>query len=183
MTNPAWAPGAATVPPARASGEPPRPVDIAIAAAYAVVFLGATFLAFGVKAIYLPWVGGIGDGSLAIVPQFEVTSRIAVGFVIACSIALVWRRSKPEASFLAITAVGCLQVAIGEPVSFWNIAMPIALFSAAAYASRSFGRLALGIAVVAYFGVWAIEVGLLGRLGSLPNPFDILTTPAAPPSW
>jgi signal transduction histidine kinase len=176
VTNPVWAPGAATLTSARAEDEQPRPMDLAIAAAYAVVFLGATFLAYGVKLVFLPWAGGIGTGSLAIVPQLEVSSRLGIGFVVACSAALVWRRSKPEASFLAICAVGCLQVAIGEPVSVWNIAMPIALFSAAAYASRTFGRLALGIAVVAYFGVWAIEVGLLGRLGSFPNPFDILTS-------
>jgi len=176
VTNPAWAPSAATIPPARASGAPPRPIDLAIAAGYAAVFLGATFFAFGIKLLVLPWTAGIGSGTLAILPQLELTSRFAIGFVIVCTISLAWRRSKPEASFLAICAVGCVQVAIGEPVSFWNIAMPIALFSAAAYARRSFGRLALGIAVLAYFGVWAIEVGLLGRLGSFPNPFDILSS-------
>jgi signal transduction histidine kinase len=55
--------------------------------------------------------------------------------------------------------------------------MPIVLFSAAAYASRSFARLALVIAILAYVGVWAIEVNLLGRLDSLPSPVDALATP------
>lgn len=175
MTTPVWAPGASTLP-SRAANERPRPVDLALAGLYAAVFLGATLLVYGPKFWYLPWTNGLGPGTLGILPQFELTSRFAIGFVVVCSVALVWRRSRPEASFFAVCAVGCVQVAVGEPVSFWNIAMTIALFSAAAYARRRFGLLALGIAVLAYFGVWVIEVDLFGRLGNLPSPTEVLST-------
>ena len=170
------APGAPTKLPTERAGERWHPVDLALAALYGGVFLGATVLAFGIKWLSLPWTSGSGFGTLAILAQLELTSRLSIAFVVSCAVALAYRRSRPEASFLAIGAIGCLQVALGEPISFWNIAMPIALFSAAAYAGRGFGRLALAIAILAYVGVWAVEVDILHRLGRLPNPVDVLAT-------
>ncbi|MGH2466712.1 MAG: sensor histidine kinase [Candidatus Limnocylindrales bacterium] len=162
---------------ARVAHERQRLADAGLALLYAAIFLGYTGIYLGEKALYLPWVGGSGPGILGIQPTIELFSRAAIGFVMVCAVALAWRRSRPEMAFLVIWGVGCIQVAVGEPIRFWNIAMPIALFSAAAYASRSFARLALVIALLGYVGIWAIEVRLLERLDSLPNPFDVLGTP------
>ena len=162
--------------PARVDHERQRLADAGLAVLYAATFLGYTVVQLGADVLRLPWIGRAVPGSLPILPTVEILSRAAIGFVLVCAVALAWRRSKPEAAFLIICAVGCVQVAIGEPISFWNVAMPIALFSAAAYARRNFARLALVIATLAYIGIWAIEVDLLGRLDSLPNPVDFLAT-------
>ena len=161
---------------ARVSRERQRLADAGLAVLYAATFLGYTVVQLGADVLHLPWITRAVPGTLAILPTIEILSRAAVGFVLVCAVALAWRRSKPEAAFLIIGAVGFVQVAIGEPISFWNVAMPIGLFSAAAYARRNFARLALAIATLAYIGIWAIEVDLLGRLDSLPNPVDVLAT-------
>jgi signal transduction histidine kinase len=162
---------------ARDAHERQRLADAGLALLYAAIFIGYTAIQVGAKALYLPWIGRSLPGILAIQPTIEVSSRAAIGFVAVCAVGLAWRRTSPEMAFLVIAGVGCMQVAVGEPIRLWNIAMPIALFSAAAYADRSFARLALVIAILAYVGVWAIEVNLLGRLDSLPNPVDVLATP------
>lgn len=161
---------------ARVAHERQRLADAGLAILYAAIFLGYTVVQLGTKLLYLPWISRSIPGSLPILPRIELFSQAAIGFVVVCAVALAWRRSRPEAAFLLISAVSCLQLAVGEPISFWNVAMPIALFSAAAYARRNFARLALAIAILAYVGVWAIEVNLLGRLESLPNPVDSLAT-------
>ena len=77
--------------------------------------------------------------------------------VIVCAVALAWRRSRPVPSFLVICGVGCVQAVLGEPVALWNVAMPVSLFSVAAYGSRAFSRVALGIAAAGYVAIWAIQ--------------------------
>jgi signal transduction histidine kinase len=151
-------------------------VDIALAVGFAAVFLGYTALLFGSKTLHLPWLAGAGMGSLVIDLRIEVISRTSIALVAASAVALAFRRRHPAASFLAICGVGCVQVALGEPISLWNVAMPLALLSAAAYAGRGFARVALFLALAAYVGIWVIETGLLGRLDRLPNPLDVLTT-------
>jgi signal transduction histidine kinase len=164
--------------PARVANERQRLADAGLALLYAAIFLGYTGLQLGADVLTLPWTGGPGaPGIPGIQPTIVLFSRASIGFVVVCAVALAWRRSRPEMAFLVIAGVGAVQIAVGEPIRFWNIAMPIALFSAAAYASRSFARLALVIAVLGYIGVWAIEVNLLGRLDSLPDPVDVLATP------
>jgi signal transduction histidine kinase len=162
---------------ARVANDRQRLADAGLAVLYAAIFLGYTVVQLGANVAELPWVGRSLPGILVIQPTIVLFSRAAIGFVLVCAVALAWRRSRPELSFLVICGVACLQIAVGEPIRFWNIAMPIALFSAAAYASRGFARLALVIAILGYVGIWAIEVDLLGRLDSLPDPVDVLTTP------
>lgn len=151
-------------------------VDVGLALLYAAVFLGFTVIQLGANVLDLPWIGRTAPlpDALGIQPTIVLFSRAAIGFVVVCAVALAWWRSRPELTFLVIGGVACLQIAVGEPIRFWNVAMPIALFSAAAYASRSFARLALGIAILGYVGVWAIEVNLLGRLDHLPDSVDFL---------
>ncbi len=153
-----------------------RLADVGLAAAYAAIFLGYTVLQLGTKVIHLPWVAGPEPQLPGLQPTIVLFSRASVAFVIVCAVALAWRRSRPELSFLVIGAVGLLQIAVGEPIRLWDIALPIGLFSAAAYAGRTFARLALVGALLSYVAVWSIEVGLLGRLTSLPNPVDFLTS-------
>jgi signal transduction histidine kinase len=162
---------------ARVAHERQRLADAGLALLYAATFLGPTAVQFGANVIDLPWVGRSGPDIPGFQPTLVLLSRAAIGFVVVCAVALAWRRSRPETAFLVIVGVGSVQISVGEPITFWNIAMPVALFSAAAYASRPFARLALVIAILAYIGVWAIEVNLLGRLESLPNPVDVLATP------
>ncbi len=164
--------------PGRVEDGRPRLADVALALLYAVIFLGYTAIDLGPKALYLPWIGGLASpGGLGIQPTIVLFSRAAIGFVVVCAVALAWRRTRPELAFLVIAGVGSLQLAIAEPIRLWNVAMPIALFSAAAYAGRTFARLALAISILAYVGIWAIEVDLIGRLDSLPNPVDALAGP------
>jgi signal transduction histidine kinase len=177
VTTPAADPRARSIARLRASPQGPGRLDLAVAAVYAAVFLGYTLLVLGRKVTGLPWVAGLGPGSIAIDFRIELVSRVSIGLVIVCAAALAWQRSRPEMSFLVICAVGCIQVALGEPFSTWNVAMPAALYSAAAYAGRGFARLALGMAAFAYFALWAVQTGLLVRLRNLPNPLDVLSTP------
>lgn len=162
---------------AHAAHQRPGLVDAGLALLYAAVFLGLTMVQFGEKTFDLPLVARSGaPGFLGIQPTFVLFSRAAIGFVAVCAVALAWWRARPEPAFLVIVGVAALQIAVREPISFWDIAMPIALFSAAAYASRIFARLALAVAILEYVGIWAMEVDLLGRLDRLPNPLDVLGT-------
>ena len=161
---------------ARVAHDRQRLADAGLAVLYAAIFLGYTVLQLGTQVLSLPWITRSFPGSPALLPAVELLSLAAIGFVVACAVALAWRRSRPETAFLVVVAVGFMQMAIGEPISFWNVAMPIALFSAAAYASRPFARLALAVSTLAYIVIWAIDVNLLGRLDSLPNPVDVLAT-------
>ena len=162
---------------ARVAHERQRLADAGLAVLYAAIFLGYTVVQLGADVLDLPWVSRAPGGALVILPRVELLSQAAIGFVVVCAFALAWRRSRPELAFVVIAGVGAMQTVVGEPISFWNVAMPIGLFSAAAYASRSFARLALLAAILGYVGIWAIEVNLLGRLDSLPNPVDVLATP------
>jgi len=161
---------------ARVAHERQRLGDAGLAILYAATFLGYTAIQLGAYVLELPWISRSPAGAPEFQPSIALFSRVAIGFVVVCAVALAWRRSRPELSFLVIGGVGALQLAVGEPIRFWNVAMPIALFSAAAYASRSFARLALVIAILGYAGVWAIEVDLLGRLDDLPSPVDALAS-------
>jgi signal transduction histidine kinase len=162
---------------ARSVRERQRLADLGIAFLYAAIFIGYTVIHLGTKMIHLPWIGGSGTPPLGIQLSIELSSRAAVGFVAVCAVALAWRRSSPAAAFLVIWGVAGIQVVIGEPIGSWDIAMPIMLFSTAAYAGRSFARLALAIVILGYVAIWATGVDLLGRLDALPNPVDVLATP------
>ena len=162
---------------ARIANERQRLADLGLAGLYAAIFLGYTVVYLGTKVIHLPWIGGSEAPPLGIQLSIELSSRAAVGFVAVCAVALAWRRTRPATAFLVIWVVAGIQVVIGEPIGSWNIAMPIALFSAAAYAGRSFARLALAIVVLGYGAIWAIGVDLIDRLDALPNPVDVLATP------
>ncbi len=153
-------------------------VDVVVAGVYAAVFLGFTVLLLRLKVVHLPWLTqpGAGIGFVTLDIRVELVSRVSIALMVACAVALAWRRAKPATSFLVICAIACLQVAVGEPISAWDVAMPISLFSAAAYASRGFGRASLLIAVAGYLAVWVLATNLLGRLDSLPNLPDVLTT-------
>lgn len=155
--------------PASRQRQRPRPerLDIAIAAAYAVVFLVASVLAAGPKVVFLPLLGGAGPASITIDLGFALHSYASIGLMLASGVAMAWRRARPEASFLAILGIAATGLALGEPVSLWWVALPIGLFSAAAYAERGFARLALAISVIGYVGFWALAGNLFGRLGSL----------------
>ena len=150
--------------------------DAALAGLYAAIFLGYTVLQLGGKVLHLPWIDRARPGIPDFEPSVVLFSRAAIAFVLVCALALAWRRTRPELSYLVILGVGAIQMAIGEPIRFWDVAMPIALFSAAAYANRSFARLSLVLAVLGYVAVWALEVNLLSRLDHLPNPVDVLAT-------
>lgn len=176
MTTPAFGSPSGSGPSTGPALDRQRLVDLGLAALYTVVFLGYTVVQYGPKVRHLPLTAGGGPAGLAIVTKVELVSLAAVLFVVICAVALVFRRSSPHASFMVICAVGSVQVAIGEPISLWDVAMPIALFSAAAYADRGFGRVVLGIAILAYVGIWALEVDLLHRLDALLNPAAVLTS-------
>ena len=139
-------------------------VDGAIAVLYAIVFLGYPFAVLLLRQrVDLPWfaTGTSLDWSI------EVASRASAALVLGCAVALAGRRLWPRASFLVIAGIGAVQIILGEPISFWNVAMLLSLFSAAAYTSRGFGLLALGVALLAYVGVWVRESGLLETLPKL----------------
>jgi len=152
-------------------------IDVILAGLYAAIFLGTTVALLGRKALELPWLSDQGDLGLAIDLRVELLSRASIILVLACAVALAWRRSRPALSFLAICGIGCVQVLLGEPVALWNVAMPISLFSVAAYGSRTAGRFALGAAVAGYVAIWVVQERVLGRLGDLPDPLSVLATP------
>ena len=160
-------------------GQPDRPriADISLAVLYAAIFLGYTAIVLGRNVLALPWLERASPGLPGFEPSVLLLSRAAIIFVVVCSVALAWRRSRPELAFLVIGGIGALQFVVGEPIRLWDIAMPVGLFFAAAYASRTFARLALALAVLGYVGIWAIGVNLLGRLDELPSLFEALAGP------
>ncbi|HET7181307.1 MAG TPA: histidine kinase [Candidatus Limnocylindrales bacterium] len=160
-------------------GQPDRPriADISLAVLYAAIFLGYTAIVLGRNVLALPWLERASPGLPGFEPSVLLLSRAAIIFVVVCSVALAWRRSRPELAFLVIGGIGALQFVVGEPIRLWDIALPVGLFSAAAYASRTFARLALALAVLGYVGIWAIGVNLLGRIDELPSLVEALAGP------
>jgi signal transduction histidine kinase len=151
-------------------------VDIIIAGLFATLFLGLSFAVAGPKLAHLPWFSGQPGGSFFGWPRLELPSNASLALMLASSIALAFRRLRPRASFLAIGAVGAIQILLGEPIGVWDLVMAASLFSAAAYGSRAFGRLALVLGALGYVGAWALSTGLLGRLDVLTDPVGLLTT-------
>ena len=158
-------------------------VDIIIAGLYAALFLGVTFARYarvpllGGEPPGLPWFGGEPGGLFSVSLRLELASYASLGLMLASSVALAFRRLRPRASFLAIGGIAAIQVLLGEPIGVWNVVVAGSLFSAAAYSSRAFGRLALALVVLGYVGAWALVSGLLGRLDLLANPARLLADP------
>jgi signal transduction histidine kinase len=154
-------------------------VDGAIGAAYAAFFLGYSLVLLGPKALFLPRIGqpSVSLGGLAVDFRIDLVSQASVVFVIACAIGLALRRVEPRASFILVGSVAVLQVAIGEPISFWNVAMLASIFSVAAYSSRTFSRVALLLTGGGYLAVLVLGSNLLERLPYLPNPVDVIASP------
>jgi signal transduction histidine kinase len=154
----------------------PPTADILLAVLYVAVFLGATFVISPSFPRDLPWTTGLGPGSIQIDLRVELGSRASVALMLACGVALAFRRSSPVGSFLAIVAVAAVQALLGEPIAVWNVAMAVSLFSVAAYGSRRFSRVALGLAIAGYVGIWVMQTGALGRLDGLADPLAVLAT-------
>jgi signal transduction histidine kinase len=156
----------------------PALADALIAGAYLVVFVGFSLLLLREKAIYLPWFSGSGFGplNLTIAIQLELTSRASLALVVLSAAALAVRRTRPRASFIAMTGLCVVQVMLGEPVSLWNVAAAASFFSAAAYTSRAFSFGALVLASFANLAMWVLGTDVLGRLGDLPSVVGILST-------
>lgn len=153
-------------------------VDVSIALLYAAFFLGYTVALIGPKIVFQPGMPlplSTADGFVFDF-RIELASRLSLVLMLASATALAIRRIRPRTSFLGICSVSLAQVVLGEAFSFWNVAILISLFSAAAYTSRAFGWLALFVVSTGYFGVWALTTGLVDRLTSLPDPFDVLTS-------
>ena len=161
-------------------------VDVTIAGLYAALFLGVSFArlarvpGLGGEAPGLPVLGGEPGGSFSVSTRLELVSYASLGLMLASSVALAFRRLRPRASFLAIAALAGIQILLGEPIGLWDVVVPASLFSAAAYASRAFGLLALALGVLmglGYAGALAIATGLLGRLDVLTDPAELLASP------
>jgi signal transduction histidine kinase len=163
-------------PPVR-SWRPAYLIDATIGLFYAVFFIGYTFVLLGRDALDLPWFHRqIPGATLVIDPRIELLSWVSIILVLVCAGGLVIRRSRPRASFLIIVAGGAVQIALSEPIAFWDVAMPASLFSAAAYGDRRFGRAALAAAGIGYVGIWVRATDLTSRLDVLPRILDELTT-------
>jgi signal transduction histidine kinase len=157
-------------------------VDITIAGLYAALFLGVSFARLlrlpplgGAPG--LPVLGGEPGGSFSVSPRLELQSYASLGLMLASSVALAFRRLRPRASFLAIGGIAGIQALLGEPIGAWDVVVAASLFSAAAYGSRAFGRLALALGALGYVGAWALATGLLGRLDVLMDPAGLLASP------
>ena len=159
----------------------PSRSDVAIAVAYAGVFIGYTLLGSTLVVpplglLDLPLFAGGGPLSVSVELRIGLVSLGSIAFVLASAVALAWRRARPKASYLAICAIGLAQVVTGEPFAAWNVAMGISLFSVAAHGDRGFARLALVIAAVGYFGIWFLDADLIDRLFSLSSMLDLLNS-------
>lgn len=161
-------------------------VDVVIAGLYAAFFLGVSFARLarlpplgGEPGLSpgLPWFGGEPEGSFSVSLRLELVSYASLGLMLASSVALAFRRLRPRASFLAIAGIAGVQVLLGEPIGVWNVVVAASLFSAAAYADRAFGRLALALGALGYVGAWTLATGLLGQLDVLTDPVALLASP------
>jgi signal transduction histidine kinase len=143
-------------------------VDTGIAVLYALLFLVyPVALDLLRRRFYLPVAvgGGVPGGA----PDWTLTvaSWASAVLILVCAIAIAGRRLWPRASFVVICAAGAIQFLLDEPISFWNLAMLLSLFSAAAYTTRGFGLLALAVALAAGVGLWVRESGVLEVLPGL----------------
>ena len=115
-------------------------------------------------------------GPLQVALHLELVSYTAFALVLVYAGGLAIRRTFPRASFTIIAVATLAQLAIGEPLAFWNIALPASLFSVAAYGGRTFARVAILALVAAYVLFWAGATGLFDRLDLLSNPLPLLAT-------
>jgi len=149
-------------------------VDGVLALLYALVFLAYPIALVVLRQrVDLPW---FTPGGVTLDWTIEVASRTSAVLVLVAALALAGRRLWPRASFVVVCGVGAVQVALGEPISLWNVAMLLSLFSAAAYTTRSFGLLALAVALLAFVGVWARESGLIDVLPTITGDLGWLAS-------
>ncbi len=153
-------------------------VDALLAAAYAGIFIGYSVVFLRSKLFYLPWTTPpeLSTGPLQVALHLELVSYTAFALVIIYAAGLAIRRTYPRASFTIIAVATLVQLAVGEPLAFWNIALPASLFSVAAYGGRTFARVAILALVAAYVLFWAGATGLFDRLDLLSNPLPLLAT-------
>ena len=147
-------------------------VDALLAAAYAAIFIGYSVVLLRSKLFDLPWITSpeLSAGPLQVALHLELVSYTAFALVLIYAGGLAIRRTFPRASFAIVAVATLAQLAIGEPLAFWNIALPASLFSVAAYGGRSFARVAILALVAAYVLFWAGATGLFDRLDLLSNP-------------
>ena len=153
-------------------------VDALLAAAYAAIFIGYSVVLLRSRLFDLPWITlpELSAGPLQVALHLELLSYTSIALVLANAVGLGIRRTYPRASFTLIAGLTLAQLAIGEPLAFWNIALPASLFSVAAYGGRTFARVAILALVAAYVLFWAGATGLFDRLDLLSNPLPLLAT-------
>jgi signal transduction histidine kinase len=84
---------------------------------------------------------------------------LAVGLVVAQALPLVWRRRRPLLVLVVVLGANTVYYALGFPETGFDLALPIAVYSAAAYTDRRVSLLAAAVTVALFVGLFALKVG------------------------
>lgn len=118
--------------------------------------------AIGVVAVALSLYSLFSTDLAAVDPRLREPDAAAVTATVVAAGALAWRRSRPVASYAAMTA-GCLVVSLTDHhIGLLSLLLLVSLYSLAAHGSRRAGLVGFASAVVAFVVLALLDVPDLG---------------------
>jgi len=115
--------------------------------------LGATVA--GLQLVLLLGVRGYQGGRL----RYAEPGALAVGLVVAQGLPLAWRRRRPLPVLAVVLVANTAYYALGFPQTGFDLGLPVALYSAAAYTGPRVSLLAAAATVALFIGLFALRVG------------------------
>jgi signal transduction histidine kinase len=91
--------------------------------------------------------------------QYAQPGALAVLLVAAQGLPLAWRRRRPLLVLVVVLLANTAYYALGFPLTGFDFALPVALYSAAAYTSQRTSLLAAGVTVVSFLALYVFQVG------------------------
>jgi signal transduction histidine kinase len=84
---------------------------------------------------------------------------LAVLLVAAQGLPLVWRRRRPLLVLVVVLLANTAYYALGYPATGFDFALPVALYSAAAYTGQRTSLVAAGVTVASFVALYVFKVG------------------------
>jgi signal transduction histidine kinase len=91
--------------------------------------------------------------------QYAKPGGVAVLLVAAQGLPLVWRRRRPLLVLVVVLVANTAYYALGLPLTGFDFALPVALYSAAAYTSQRTSLLAAAATVASFVTLYGLAVG------------------------
>jgi signal transduction histidine kinase len=109
----------------------------------------------GLQLVLLLVVRGYQGGPL----RYTEPGALAVGLVVAQGLPLAWRRRRPLLVLAVVLGANTAYYALGFPETGFDLGLPVALYSAAAYTGPRVSLLAATATVASFVGLFALQVG------------------------